>query len=180
MKKIVTLLFFVIFSNLMIAQTKEDVAPLSKREKRKANAEKEYQLTKDLLQNKSFVMEAYALQDKYGHRAQVSSVLNFISVDSLEAVIQVGSDTRIGPNGVGGVTAKGQISNWLVKENKKNKTFYVRMNVMTPIGIYDVNFSVSPSGKASAQLTGLSAGQLTFDGNIVPWDKTTVYEGHSL
>lgn len=180
MKKLIIFLFCIILSNLMIAQTKDENSSTSKKEKRKARIEKEYQNVKDMLQNKSFVLEANTLQDKYGNRAIVNSGINFVSVDSTEAIIQVGSNTRLGANGVGGVTAKGQISNWQIMENKKNKTFYVRMNVMSPIGIYDVLFSVSSSGKATAQLTGLSAGQLTFDGDIVPWDQSTVYVGHSL
>jgi hypothetical protein len=180
MKKVIVFLICIVISNLIIAQTPDEDASLSKRERRKARTEKQYQIVKDLLQNKSFVLEANALQDKYGNRAIVSSGLNFVSVDSAQAIIQIGSNNHIGPNGVGGVTARGQISNWKIKENKKNKTFYVRMNVMSPIGIYDVNFSISPNGKATAQLTGLSAGQLTFDGNIVPWDQSTIYVGNAL
>lgn len=180
MKKLVVFLIFLISANLNIAQTKEDGSSLNKREKRKAKIEKEYQSTKDMLEDKSFVLEANILQDRYGNRAIVNSGINFVSVDSTEAIIQIGSNYRLGPNGVGGVTARGKISNWQIKENKKNKTFYVRMNVMSPIGIYDVAFSVSSSGKATAQLTGLSAGQLTFDGDIVSWDQSTVYVGNSL
>lgn len=180
MKKLVIFLIFILSANFIIGQTKEEGSSLSKREKRKAKIEKQYQSTKEMLENKSFVLEANTLQDRYGNRVIVSSGINFVSVDSTEAIIQVGSNYRMGANGVGGVTAKGQISNWKIKENKKNKTFYVRMNVMSPIGIYDVNFSISASGKATAQLTGLSAGQLTFDGDIVPWDQSTVYVGNSL
>lgn len=180
MKKLVVFLIFILSANLIIGQTKAADSSLSKREKRKAKTEEQFQNTKGMLENKSFVLEANTLQDRYGNRAIVSPGINFVSVDSTEAIIQVGSNYRLGPNGVGGVTARGQISNWKIKENKKNKTFYVRMNVMSPIGIYDVNFSISSSGKATAQLTGLSAGQLTFDGNIVPWDLSTIYVGNSL
>ena len=110
----------------------------------------------------------------------VSNGINFVSVDSTEAIIQVGSNYRIGANGVGGVTAKGKITSWKFTEYKKKNYFGLRINVLTPIGIYDLYFSISPSGQATAQLTGLTAGRLTFDGNIVPWENLTVYEGHSL
>jgi uncharacterized protein YggL (DUF469 family) len=179
MKKLIMFLIFILSANLMIGQTKDD-SSLSKREKRKVKEEQQYQHIKELLQNKSFVLEANTLMDRYGNRAIVSPGINFVSVDSTEAFIQVGSINNIGPNGVGGVTAKGKISDWQIDENKKNNSFYIRMNVMSPIGIYDVSFSISPSGKATAQLTGLSAGQLTFDGNIVPWEQSIVYVGNHL
>lgn len=179
MKKLVLFLMFILSANFMIGQTKDD-SSLSKREKRKAKEEQQYQLVKELLINKSFVLEANSLMDRYGNRAIVSSGINFVSVDSTEAFIQIGSINNIGPNGVGGVTAKGRISDWKIDENKKNNSFYIHMNVLSAIGIYDVSFSISPSGKATAQLTGLSSGQLTFDGNIVPWEKSTVYIGNHL
>lgn len=180
MKKLVLFLMFILSANLMIGQNKEDDSSLSKREKRKAKDEQKYQQIKGMLQNKNFVLEANTLLDKYGNRVIVSSGINFVSVDSTEAIIQVGSINNSGPNGVGGVTAKGKISEWQIDENKKNHSFYIRMNVMSPIGIYDVSFSISSSGKATAQLTGLSAGQLTFDGDIVPWEQSIVYVGHHL
>lgn len=180
MKKLFIFLVFIMSAYLIIGQTKDDNSTLSKREKRKARTEKEYQIVKDMIENKSFVLEANTLQNKYGNRVIVSPGLNFVSVDSTEAIIQIGSNSRLGANGVGGVTAKGQISNWQINENKKNKTFNIRMNVMSPIGIYDVFFSISSSGKATALLTGLTAGQLTFNGDVVPWDQSTVYVGNSL
>lgn len=179
MKKLLMFLIFILSANLMIGQTKDD-SSLSKREKRKAREEQKYQQIKEMLQNKSFVLEANTLMDRYGNRAIVSSGINFVSVDSTEAIIQIGSINGLGPNGVGGVTAKGRISDWKIDENKKNNSFYIHMNVMSAIGIYDVSFAISSSGKAAAQLTGLSAGQLTFDGDIVPWEQSIVYVGNHL
>jgi len=178
-KKLIIFLAFVIFVNMIYAQVNDNNS-LSRKEKREAKTEKEYQLIKELLQNKSFVLEANTLQDKRGRRIIVSKELNFVSVDSTEAVIQIGSNYRVGPNGVGGVTAKGRITNWEVKENQKSNRFDVRMNVMSQIGIYDVYFSVSSSGKAMAHLTGLTSGHLVFDGDIVPCSESSVYEGSSL
>lgn len=180
MKRIIVFLAFIISANIVLAQTKDENSSTNRKERRKARIEKEYQFIKDMLKNRDFVLEAYSLQDKYGRRVQVSSGLNFVSVDSTEAIIQVGSNHRLGANGVGGVTARGQITNWELRENKKNKTFDLRLNVMTTIGIYDVYLSVSSSGKATAHLTGLSAGRLTFEGDMVPWSESTVYVGRSI
>ncbi|HAH23476.1 MAG TPA: hypothetical protein DCL77_06930 [Prolixibacteraceae bacterium] len=180
MKKLVIFLAFVISANIAFAQINDKNASLSRKEKRKAKIEKQYQSVKDMIENKDFVLEANFLQDRYGRRYPVNNGINFVSVDSTEAVIQVGSNTRIGANGVGGVTAKGKITSWKLTENKRKNSFGLRINVMTPIGFYDVFFSILPSGQATAQLTGLRSGSLTFDGNIVPIENSTVYEGQSL
>ena len=180
MKRVVLFLAFVISVNLVFAQMNDENTSLTRKEKRKAKSEKEYQLVKDMLENKYFVLEANFLQDKYGRRVPVNNGLNFVSVDSTEAIIQIGSNNRLGANGVGGVTARGKITSWNLTENSKKNHFGLRLNVMTTIGIYDLYLSISPSGQATAQLTGLSRGQLTFDGNLVPWEKSSVYVGQSL
>jgi ribosomal protein L9 len=177
MKKLIILFILAVFANMTFAGGQNN--EMSKKEKKEIEAKKEYQLTKQMLENKNFVLESDFLQDRYGNRAFVNSTINFVAVDSAVAVIQIGSDRRIGPNGVGGVTAKGRISNWELKEDKK-RNFMLSMNVMTTIGIYDLHFSISPSGRATARLTGLRAGNLTFDGYLVPIEESKVYEGRSI
>ena len=178
MKKLILIFAIAISASLTFAQEqKQD----STKVKRKAKTEKQYQLTKKMLENKDFVLESYILQDRYGMQFPVSRGLNFIQVmPNNEAVIQTGSDTSFGPNGVGGITAKGKITNWEINQNEKNKTFHVAMNVMTPVGIYDINFSISSDGRATALLSGLRGGRLTFNGNLVPGDCSMVYEGWSI
>lgn len=180
MKRLVIFIVFIISFSFLFAQGNDDNSALSRKEKRKAEAEKQFELTQQMLKNKSFVLESDFLQDRYGNRVQVMSNINFVAIDSTEAIIQIGSNWRIGPNGVGGVTAKGQITKWELAKNEKSKTFTLRVNVMTPIGFYDLLFSIVGSGKSSALLTGLQSGQLTFDGNLVPWSDSSIYVGRSL
>jgi len=92
----------------------------------------------------------------------------------------IGSNNKIGANGVGGITAKGKITRWEMTENLKKNFFSLRLNVMTAVGFYDLYFSISPTGQATTELTGLSNGRLTFDGNIVPLENSSIYEGQSL
>ena len=179
MKKIALLVLLVVSSNLIFAQTKND-SIMSKKEKRKAKLEQQYKETKKLLDDKNFVLESDFLQSRHSVRYPVSSNLNFVKVDSSDVVIQIGSPGRFGPNGVGGVTAKGKITKWVLKEDEKRNTFYLSMNVMTPIGIYDVYMSIGSSGNAVARLTGLKPGELIFDGDLVALENSVVYEGRSL
>jgi hypothetical protein len=116
------------------------------------------------------------LRDRYGNRVIVSSTINFVMVDSNEAVIQIGSHSGIGPNGVGGVTAKGRITDWELDENEKNRSFYLKVNVMTSIGMYDLLFHIGPYGDATARLTGLRSESLTFEGDLIPVELSAVYE----
>lgn len=180
MKKLVLIFVLALSTSLVFAQETNQNSNLTRKEKRKAELERQYQLTKDMLENKNFVLETDWLVNRYGYRIPVSPNINFVKVDSNQAVIQIGSNTGIGPNGVGGITAKGKITKWEVKQNKKNKTYNVRMFVMTPIGMYDLSFSVRPDGQASARLTGNRGGQLTFDGDMVPTDNSITYEGWSI
>ncbi len=179
MKRIIFMLVLAMSAGALFAQSVPGF-PMTKKEKRKAEQEKQYQLNKEMLENRDFVLEADYLQNKYGHRFLVNSNINFVAVDSTTAIIQIGSDYRVGANGVGGVTAKGKITRWVLKENTKQKTFYLSINVMTPIGIYDLHFSIDSSGRATAMLSGLSPGELTFEGNMVPYSESAVYEGMSL
>ena len=180
MKRSVLILAFVISASLVYAQNVDESSSLTRKQKRQAQTEKEFQATKQMLDNKDFVLESFALQNRWGYRFEVSSNINFVAVDSTEAIIQIGSNYRIGANGVGGVTARGPITKWNLKENPKTKSFNLQMTVMTKIGFYDLNLNISADGRADALLTGLGSGRLTFDGNMVPWQDSSVYVGTSL
>ena len=180
MKRFVVFFALIVSASILFAQGNDENAVLTKKEKRNAALEKDFQQTKAMLENKDFVLEADYLQDRYGNRVLVNSTINFVAVDSTEATIQIGSNFRIGPNGVGGVTAQGNINKWELTEDTKRKAFTLRMNVMTTIGIYDLFINIAASGKGTATLTGMSSGSLKFDGDLVPWEKSSVYVGQHL
>lgn len=152
----------------------------TKNGKENIDEKNQYQSFKDMINNRDFVLEADYLRDRRGNRVFVSNTINFVAIDSTTAIIQVGSNSRIGPNGVGGVTAKGKITSWRLSEDPKNETFNLFTTVMTPIGIYDLQFSISSSGYSTVQLTGLSYGELIFEGSVEPFSESRVYEGSSL
>jgi len=180
MKRFVVFIALIISACILFAQGNDENAVPTKKEKRNAELEKDFQLTKSMLENKDFVLETNFLQDRYGYRIPVNSTINFVSVDSTEAIIQIGSNFRIGPNGVGGVTAKGRINKWELTVDQKHKAFTLRMNVMTTIGIYDLFINIAASGRGTATLTGMTSGRLTFDGDLVPLEKSSVFVGQHL
>ncbi len=178
LKKSFLIMILVISGEGLFAQDNKTNA--SAKEQKYSEDTAQNELNKYMLKNRDFVLEANFLQNKYGDRFNVNSNINFVAVDSTTAIIQIGSDWRIGANGVGGITAKGKISDWKLTENKKNDSYTLYLNVMTDIGIYDLNFDIDSSGRATAYLSGMTPGQLMFEGNMVPFTESSVFEGTSL
>jgi len=177
MKTIIVILLFAAASTGLIAQNVASHSTTATKEKKQSEEDVQYQLNKTMLENRDFVLEADYLQDHRGNRQFVNHMINFVQVDSTTAIIQIGSDFRNGPNGVGGITAKGEITNWKLTEDKKNKSFNLYINVMTSIGIYDLFFRIYPFGNSTALLTGLRYGQLTFEGGLQPYSESSIYQG---
>jgi len=162
-----------------MASLQQENNQMSRKEKRAAKNEQLFLNNKQMIQEKSFVLESDFLQDRYGYKIPVSRNINFIMVDGDQAIIQIGANSGLGANGVGGVTAKGRITDWELHENERKKTFNLRMNVITGIGMYSVSLSIG-NHNATARLTGLQPGNLTFDGDMVALDESSVFEGRSL
>ncbi len=136
-----------------------------------------FQAIDTLLERKTFVLEADFLRNRYGLPVPVTSVLNFILVDSSHVVLQTGSNYHRGFNGVGGVTAEGNIQNYKVVKDSRNLSFTVSFSVMTNVGIFDIFMTISADTSASATITGLSSGRLTWDGYFKNLYNTFVYKG---
>lgn len=153
----------------------------SKREQRKQEKEQklmaQFEETKHILENKLFILEANRIIGRYGNSVEVSPMINFIGIDSSNAVIQTGNPQRIGYNALGGVTAKGSISNYELDINEKKKTFKISMNVHTPVGLIDIQMTVGTSGYADATLYGIRGKGISYYGEIVPMGQSIAYEG---
>jgi len=155
---------------------------LSRAEKKEAKRDRQYfnfQVLDTILQNRSFVLEADYLENGYGFRSPVLSSLNFIMVNSPKAVLQTGSSSYDGYNGVGGVTAEGQISGLKIVKDEKKLNFFLRFTVVTDIGIYDVSMNISSDRLARATITGLTPGKLVYDGRIESLYDSGVYKGRN-
>ncbi len=155
---------------------------MTKQERKEARKNRQYlnfQMLDSILENKYFILTADYLENGWGNKKPVLSDLNFIKVESKNAVLQTGSATAMGLNGVGGVTAEGSISNLKIDKNLKNLTFNLRFSVVTDIGIYDVAMTISSDRNARATITGLSRGELIYDGHIKSLVNSHFYKGHN-
>jgi hypothetical protein len=186
MKVLFFLTMCLLIGNGLIAQdsksTKESrkEASQKKKEEKAAKIEDAYKLMDTILTGRKFVLEAHQLRNKQGAQINVTPNLNFVSVDSMRAVIQIGSNERAGYNGIGGITVDGKVSNWKFSKNDKGKNFDIFMTIQSSIqGIFDVNMTVDYSGYADASITGMRSGRLTFSGVIVPREDSSIFKGQS-
>ena len=134
------------------------------------------------LRNQDFVLEADNITFKSGSTVFVNSATNFISVKGDRAVVQISPSTfSSGPNGVGGVTVDGTISDQQVTRGKDGRiTFSMNVN---GIGINaEVHIYMFPnSNQATATVyPNFNSNTLWLSGTIVPYENSSVFEGMSL
>lgn len=134
------------------------------------------------LVNRDFVLEAKSVTFKNGATAFVNSTTNFISLKGNKAVVQISpSSFASGPNGVGGVTVEGNVTDLQVRTDGKGRTT-LSMNVMG-IGINaQVEVYMYPgTNRASATVyPNFNSNTVWIQGDIVPYENSNVFEGNSL
>ncbi|HOP00293.1 MAG TPA: DUF4251 domain-containing protein [Bacteroidales bacterium] len=172
------LLLFGLLMNLQYSNAQDrKLSRQELKEVRKARMEANFIVLDSILNSKNFVLRADYLRDDWGVNIPVISNLNFILVNEEGGVLQTGSPAGIGYNGVGGVTAKGMLGRWEMTSNNKNLTYTVRFNLVTNLGNYDVLMHVGANGNASATISGLGPGKLTWSGYLLPVEDSRIYEG---
>ena len=132
------------------------------------------------MDNMDFVLRADRLLFKYGHTAYVNSVTNFISVSGDYATVQVAPFYGGGPNGVGGITLDGRVSN-VKYETRKNGNWSLSMSVMGSIISATLNIELYAGGN-NAEVTITSnfrSSKITLIGTLTPPDDTYIYKGTS-
>ena len=129
--------------------------------------------------NQSFVLEATSVQPLNGRVYFVNSNTNFVSLNDGQAMVQIASNSPYpGPNGLGGITVQGTISNLQVKQ-EKNGNVYVSMNVQGVFLSATVNL-VLYSGNNNAMVMvdpNFSGNNLTMNGTLVPYSESNVFQG---
>jgi hypothetical protein len=153
---------------------------VERKEVRKAQMAENFHILDSLLAAKRFVLEADFLQNRYGEVTPVVSNLNFIKVDNSNGILQTGSNYNLGYNGVGGLTAEGNIQGWKITKDLKKFSYILRFNLLTNIGDYDILMSVNSDNNASATITGLGPGKLTWNGHLATVDNSRVFKGHTI
>jgi len=188
MKKLITILAAMLFAITAFSQEAEQ--GLSKKEQRKLDKElkkeqqaKEAELKSELIGlmvvYQRFVLEADQLSDKRGNSVQVSSTINFVAADSINSVIQIGQESYVGLNGVGGITIEGPITNYKFTRDEKKGFYNISYNIRSTMGSYDVQITAYNDGRATAMISSNWPGKLNYSGYLVPPVNSRVYKGTS-
>jgi hypothetical protein len=169
------------FLGISLNSNSQDITPdkQDRKEARKAQMNYNFIVLDSLLESRRFVLEADFLQSKYGYMVSVTSTLNFVKVDDTEGVLQTGSESRQGYNGVGGVTAEGSIGDFKISKDFKHLSYVVTFNLLTNLGIFDITLNVSSDNNATATITGSTSGRLTWNGHLVKLNNSSVFKGQN-
>lgn len=146
---------------------------------REARLQADFRVLDTLLKQRDFVLKAYYLQNRYGDRITVTPLLNFIKVEGESGVLQTGSTMGLGLNGIGGVTAEGQIGKWQLRPDEKRLIYTLQFSLLTNIGHYDVTMTIRPDGASRATISGIGSDRLTWEGQLEVGRNKRVFKGYN-
>lgn len=187
---LLTLLFSV--SNIMAqdfgsetTMTRKEARKAARAAHRKAVAAENAQLFEQAVQclkDGNFVIEADQLLFPQGLTKFVSGLTNFVSMKDGKAVIQIATSYfRPGPNGVGGITVEGNVSNITMSTSKRGVVYY---NFMDQGIAVSATVSIVLSGDGNrATVTiypNFNNNNLTMTGKLVPYEDSQVFQGQTI
>ena len=182
MKKIIISLVLALLALPVLGQ---DDAPLTRQEKKMLRKEQKKQYEKMLEVNTSkaissgfFVLKADQVRSRYGVVYHVNSSINFIAIQGKEAFVQLGSESGIGANGVGGITLKGEVTNYSVEQDKDKGSYFIKIYTSSTAGSLTIMMQVNNTGEMStATVTTNWGSRVDFTGTVVPVTGSRVFKG---
>ena len=138
-----------------------------------------YQAALLALKEGSWVLETNNVNFANGITRFVSSSTNYIGCDDGDGTIQTAfTNFTYSPNGLGGVTLQGDIFNVHMSMDKDGNAFY-NFSIQGNSISATVNLTLtSGTNQASAIVYPNFGGQsITFDGYLLPYEQSTVFQG---
>ncbi len=187
MKKIVSIVVVMAFIFGGLAQVNaQSIKQEERKEKREERLQRDaimgaaaFQTAVQAIESGSWVIQANTVQPLNGRLFYVNSNTNYVSVNDGQATVQVASNSPYpGPNGLGGITVQGNVSNLQV-EQEKNGNVYVTFAVQ---GVF-ISATLSMvlynnSGNATITVDpNFSNRDLTLTGPLVPYSESNVFQG---
>ena len=191
MKKLMYILGALVLSVLLMGQpltaqtkqlTKKELRKLEKQKKKEAREKANKVLRaeyRNLLENKHFVFEGQKIYLPNGNNADIATNVNFIAVKGNQIVVQFDFPGLNGPNGLGGVTARGKLENWNFDAGKNAKQAMTVSGQVTPLGSSNrvvFTITVSNDGFADAQIN-LNNSSFRLTGQVVSLEDADVIMG---
>lgn len=127
----------------------------------------------------NWVLEADNVVFRNGMLRFVSSNTNYVAIQNGEGTVQTAFNNFVySPNGLGGVTVQGQVSDKEIRQDKDGNIF---MNFSIFGGAISATLNLTLTGgtnEASVYISpNFNGNTLTMNGNLVPYDEATVFEG---
>lgn len=197
MKKIlmlsIALLTLLCYGNNINAQEFGEQSTMSRQEARKAARAahkkamaaqqlKEFQMAVEAVKSGSFVIEVDQLLFPGGNSKFVSSITNFVSMNEGKAVIQIATSYFTpGPNGLGGITVEGTVSDITMSTNKKGFVFYnFRVQGMFVSATVNVQMLGDGNRATVTVYPNFNNNNLTMTGTVVPYSESDVFQGQTF
>ena len=173
--------FIIITINTSVAQENKKLSRKEKKELKKQKQAEQKKAILELLESKTWVIEAHTVFDRYNQSYQINPTINFVGINGEEGALQLGFDGLIGWNGVGGVTIDGSVTKYEIKEGKESGSPSVNLRFQgRGVGSATINITVNSSGQANARVSGDFGDRITFSGMIKSIEESAVYKGQSL
>lgn len=186
----VAMLLVAAFGTTCLAQTSQQAKTRKElRDEKRAQYKAEEKLMNELdyhnaataIKNQQFVVEADQLILRNGQNVFVNSGTNFLLVNKDRGTVQVAFNTALsGPNGIGGVTVDGGISDMKTETDKHgniNCSFSIQgvgisaqIFVKLYYGSNDANVTVSPN---------FNSNELSMSGELVSIDDSSIFKGYA-
>lgn len=149
-----------------------------RKEKKKTEKKEQHEKIRVLLGDSTWVLTAHTLRDRRENSAFVNPSTNFVAIAGKEAVIQIATNNfEPGLNGLGGQTLEGRLTNYKIKDRGPGKGFDIRMD-FTGLLTFNIWISVTGSGNATLQLSGLRGQRITYLGSLEILEGSGIFVGN--
>ncbi len=189
----IALLTLLCYGNNISAQDFGEQSTMTKQEARKAARAahkkavaaqqlKDFQKAVEAIKSGSFVIEVDQLLFPRGNSKFVSSLTNFISMNEGKAVIQIATSYfNPGPNGLGGITVEGTVSDITMSTDKKGFVYY-NFLVQGMFVSASVNIQLLGNGNRTTVTVypNFNNNNLTMTGVVVPYSESDVFQGQTF
>lgn len=134
-------------------------------------------VAREIIEQQTFLMKGTRLTIKSYNFPNINSSTNFVQVAGDKGAVQISPAFTGGPNGVGGFTVDGTVSNYKVTQ-RKNGDVVIAFHLGAPVGSCDVSITMyANSARCMANINStFRSGRVTLYGNIIPVDNS-VFQG---
>lgn len=176
-KGILSAIVLVLFSGCKTVQLTPEQASA-----KEAAQTAQYEGTLQALNDREFVLEADRIDFKRGRFVYVSAYTNFVSVQGDRATIQLAFNSPYaGPNGIGGITVEGSVSDFKTSTDRRGNTNASMMVQGAAVSAMVNIVLIKDSNTCTATVSpNFNSNNISFSGNLYPESESNVFKGRSL